>query len=262
MVILKVIDPLLSEISRTIRRVFDDYNYIEVFPPIINSGKLNGLKLLYNNNIYTVDPDITMRLLDMNKKYFINNPRIYYISGSVDEYLNETLKAGLELINSDEFSSNIEIIKTAMKALEELSVSDYNIDISLSYLYKKYIKNKKYSKIMEYIKKMDYNGIEKMDIDNKNEIINLMNTRTDKSNIEFLDKIVKTINDNRINIDFGTVRYFNYYDGLIFEIYNSNGFIAGGGNYKIKNMNACGFSFNVNNIYNAVKGNLTGGVKK
>lgn len=252
MVILKIIDPLISKIAKSIRNSFDSYNYIEIFPPIINNGKLNGLKFIYNNNLYTIEPDITLRLLNMNKNYFIKNNRIYYISNSIDEYLNETLKAGLELINNDEFNSNIEIIKIAMDTLEKLCIYDYKIDISLSYIYKNYIKNKKY-KIMDYIEKMDYNSIKKSNIENKDEIINLMNTRTDKSNIEFLDKIVKKLNDKRIKIDFGTVRYLNYYDGLIFEIYNNNGFIAGGGNYKMKNMNACGFSFNINNIYNSIK---------
>ncbi len=248
MVILKFIDPLLSEISKIIRNSFDTCNYIEIFPQIINSGKLNGLKFVYNNSIYTVAPDITLRLLNTNKKYFANNPRIYYISGSVDPYLGETLKAGLELINDNEFNSNIEIIKIAMKTLKELSINNYKIDISLSYLYKKY------SKTRDYIKKMDYNGTG--NIDSKEAIIDLIDTGISKNNIEFLNKILKTVNDERINIDFGTVRYFNYYDGLIFEIYNNNRFIAGGGNYKIKRMNACGFSFNVDSIYNITKENL------
>ncbi|MEM0139208.1 MAG: ATP phosphoribosyltransferase regulatory subunit [Ferroplasma sp.] len=246
---MKIINRKLSEITKVIRNTFEENDFIEVFPPaFVKSSSINGFKFLYNNELYVLEPDITERFL---AEKFRDNPKIYYITRDCNDSLNESLKAGAEYIIDDEINSNIEILKLIINILDNLGINRFNIDISLSNIFNKFKKLENGSGIISAMSSRNYLEVDNLDISNstRNEIANIMNKRTYKSGIEKLDVIIEKINDERVIIDLGTVRQPAYYNGLIFEIYGTHEFIGGGGNYKIRNRNACGFSLNMEILY-------------
>ncbi len=255
MIILKIIDRKLSEITVSMRSIFERAGFIETFPPVfIKSNDINGFRFLFENSVYVLEPDITESLLD---EKFKDSPKIYYIARQADIYLRETLKFGAEYLLNDKFESSIQILKLIIKTLDNLGISDFNIDISTTDVFQKYKSYDNGKKIMHAISTRNYYELDNLNIDNseKEKILKIMNTRSGKSGIEFLDKIVEAVDDSRIVTDPGTVRQQEYYSGLIFEIYGKNGFIGGGGNYKIRNRNACGFSINLETIYKLYREN-------
>jgi ATP phosphoribosyltransferase regulatory subunit len=236
-----MMDRKLSDIAYSIRESCHATGYTEIFPPsCVRSAKIGGFKFIYRNNVYVLEPDITLRLMKNN----INGiSRIYYIAPQMDESLNESIKAGLEIIGANEEESNLEIIEMALKILDKLGIKDYNIDISLAGIFNSY--KEENPELIDAVRNRNYQQINSTEIENREKLLKIMDTRGRRSGIEKLDRITENIKDSRVIIDPGTVRQPEYYNGLIFEIYGRHGFLGGGGNYKINNMNGCGFSLDL-----------------
>ncbi|EQB74586.1 MAG: hypothetical protein AMDU4_FER2C00003G0031 [Ferroplasma sp. Type II] len=242
-VILRMVDRKLSEIAYSIRESFHDSGYTEIFPPaFLKSDKVDGFRFIYRNKIFVLEPDITLRLMN---RHITENSKIYYISQQSDEYLNESLKAGSEIMGGDEDETNIEILRMAIKILDNLGIKNYNIDISLTGIFDSYVRKKDGQHLIRAVKSRNYPQIQDMEIDDKDKLLQIMDTRTRKSGIDKLDSIIERIDDPRIIIDLGTVRQPEYYNGLIFEIYGKQEFLGGGGNYIMKNLRGCGFSLDL-----------------
>ncbi len=240
-------DRKLSDIAYSIRKTCHDSGYTEIFPQAyVKSEKMDGFKFIYRNAVYILQPDITLRLMNSHIK---ENSRIYYISQQTGEFLDESLKAGLEIIGRNTLEANIEILEMAIKILDNLEIKDYNIDISLTDVFDPYRKRKDGERILNAVKNRNYPQLQNMDIDSKEKLLRIMDTRTDKSGIVELDSILNSIKDPRVIIDLGTVRQPEYYSGLIFEIYGKHEFLGGGGNYVIKNLRGCGFSLDLQAIW-------------
>ncbi len=239
-------DIYLYRVIKGIRNTFDSFGYIEIFPEAVEKYSRSfsdGVPFVYANKFYLINPDITSRLILRN---FSENTRIFYIYEKLSRSLESEIEAGLELINVNEEKSNIEILRVLIKTLENLGIYDFKIDISVSNIFSGKIGKRNYEKIREYIKMNDFNAIKNSGIKKEyiDYVIKMLNSRGTDINVELLNNIKSAVNDDRIIIDPGTVRYFSYYSGLIFEIYSDDYFIGGGGNYKIKNSNGCGFSLN------------------
>jgi ATP phosphoribosyltransferase regulatory subunit HisZ len=225
---------------------------MEVFPSgFAKSDKISGFRFIYRNGIYVLEPDITLRL--MNNR-IPDNSRIFYIAQQSDEYLGESLKAGAEIIGGKENEANMEILRTAIKILDNMGIVKYNIDISLSGIFDTYRKEKDGQQLIRAVKNRNYPQIQNMDLDGKDRLLQILNTRSRKSGIDKLDNIISGINDSRVLIDLGTVRQPDYYNGLIFEIYGMREFLGGGGNYRMHNLNGCGFSLDLQAIYKLYHG--------
>lgn len=244
----------LSDIAYSIRKSCHDSGYIELFPQTyVKSDKIDGFKFIYKNSVYVMQPDITTRLMNSNMK---ENSRIYYISQQINEFLDESLKAGLEIIGGNEEKTNIEILTMVIKILDNLGINDYNIDLSLTDIFDPYRKKKESDRIINAVRTRNYPALQNMEIEGKDKLFQIMDTRARNSGIDQLDSIVEKINDPRVIIDLGTVRQPEYYQGLIFEIYGKYGFLGGGGNYIIKNVRGCGFSvdlYSILKLYNNSK---------
>lgn len=252
-------DQKLSDIAYSIRKSCHDSGYSEIFPPAyVKSGRIDGFRFIFRNDVYVLEPDITLRL--MNSR-FPGNSRVYYISQQADEFLGESLKAGLEIIGSVPGEANIEILKMAIKILDNLGIRDYNIDISITDVFDPYRKKKDGDIILNAVKNRNYPQLQNMEIDGMDKLFQIMDTRTRKSGIPELDSILEEINDPRVIIDLGTVRQPEYYRGLIFEIYGRHEFLGGGGNYVIKKMNGCGFSLDLQAL-SKLYGNSYGDVQR
>ncbi len=242
-------------IIKKLRYSFDSFGYVEIFLNSIekfNEKLSDGIPFVYNNEFYLINPDITSRLTLKNLK---NNTRIFYVYEALNKYNQSTLKAGIELVNNDETASNEEVLRVLINSLESLGIYDFNIDISLSNIFIDRIGKKNYEMVRPYIIDGNIMEIQNLDIDDaiKKEIIDLINGRGKETDIKLLNDLSERVSDPRIIIDTGTIRYMNYYDGLIFEVYSSNYFIGAGGNYRIKNKNACGFSVDIESLAKILK---------
>ncbi len=247
MVTLKTLERKLSEVARKVRESFYSSGFYEVFPAsFLKSEDIDGFKFLYRNEVYVLEPDITVRLMDRQIQH---NSSIFYISQQTDRNLMESLKAGGEIIGGDSMAGSIKILKTVIKVLDDLGLPDFKIDIGLSGIFNMYSDSKHWSEIKKAVKNRDYSVLDKIGTKEKDEIIKTMGTRTRYSGIKILDSIIEELDDPRIIIDLGTVRQPDYYNGPIFEIYGDSGFLGGGGNYRIQNTDACGFALDLAAVY-------------
>ena len=254
MIILKIPDRKLSEVARNVRESFYSSGFYEVFPgSFIKSNDMDGFRFIYRNDVFVLESDITLRLMD---RYFDADSHIFYISQQTDKNLVESLKTGGEIIGGDSMESTIRILKTAMKILDNLGLYGYSIDIGISGIFDKYKSAGHWSQIKRALKDRDFQALNRLDITEKYEIIKIMETRTRNSGIEILDRILKAVEDSRLIIDLGTVRQPDYYNGPVFEIYGDNGFLGGGGSYSIRGINACGFTMDLMAIYRMYAENL------
>ena len=62
--------------------------------------------------------------------------------------------------------------------------------------------------------------------------------------------MVSEVNHERIIVDLGTVELHSYYDSLVFEIYSPRFeyLIGNGGSYRIGDIDAVGFAFNLDSL--------------
>lgn len=254
MVILKILDRKLSEVARKVRESFYNSGFYEIFPDsFIKSADIDGFKFIHRNDVFVLEPDITMRLM---KRHFYVNSSIFYISQQSDSNLVESLKTGGEIIGGDSIKSTAQILTTAMKVLDGLGLNSYSIDMGISGIFDKYKSSRHWTEIKRALKDRDFQALIRIDENERNEIIKIMGTRTRNSGIETLDKILEAVNDPRLIIDLGTVRQPDYYNGPVFEIYGNNGFLGGGGSYRINGINACGFTMDLMAIYRMYAENL------
>ena len=254
MVILKILDRKLSDVARRVRESFYNSGFYEVFPDsFVKSADIDGFRFIHRNEVFILEPDITRRLM---KRHFDVDSSIFYISPQSDSNLVESLKIGGEIIGGDSIKSTIKILKTAMKVLDDLGLYGYSIDIGISGIFDKYKSSRHWPQIKMVLKDRDFQALNRLDIDEKFEILKIMETRTRNSGIETLDRILEAVNDPRLIIDLGTVRQPDYYNGPVFEIYSDNGFLGGGGSYPIHGINACGFTMDLVAIYRMYTENM------
>ncbi|WMT51130.1 MAG: ATP phosphoribosyltransferase regulatory subunit [Ferroplasma sp.] len=251
---MKILDRKLGEIARRVRESFYDSAFYEVFPAsYIRSNNIAGFRFIYRNEVFVLEPDITLRLME---KQFPPGSNIFYVSVQSDRNLAESLKTGGEIIGGDPTDITIKILKTAIKILDGLGLSSYSIDMGISGIFDKYKSSSQWAEIKKALRSRDFQALNKINSDDRSEIIKIMGTRTRSSRIETLDAILAAVNDSRVIIDLGTVRQPDYYNGPVFEIYNGNEFIGGGGNYSIHGINACGFTMDLMSIYRMYNENM------
>jgi len=256
-VTLKILDRKLGEIARRVRESFYSSGFYEVFPAsFIKSNDTEGFRFIHRNEVFVLEPDITLRLME---KQFPPDSSIFYVSQQSDRNLAESLKTGGEIIGGDSLGSTVKILKTIIKILDGLGLGNYSIDMGVSSIFDKYKSSSHWTDIKKALKSRDFQALNKIDSEDRSEIIKIMGTRTRNSGIEILDQILESVNDPRVIIDLGTVRQPDYYNGPVFEIYNSIGFIGGGGSYSIRGINACGFTMDLMAVYRMYTENMEAG---
>ena len=219
--------------------------------------------------------------------YFANSFRR---SGTQKGEKREYNQAGLELIGSNSYMCDVEVLLIIINILNELVAGNFVIglgNVSLTEaLYewldlndqgREYIKNnlikKNYVSIKEYLDKIDYK---------KTEIF--LNLIKPEKNIERIEDILKDIGNSKVLqkfdylktvfeilkgldhnrhfiIDLGILRDFEYYTGLIFEVYSSNinSILGSGGRYDklIKKFGldvpATGFALDIDILHMSMK---------
>lgn len=245
----------LSNIVNKMRNILIQNGYYELFPPSVAQYSENlkkGMKFSDGKNFYLLKPDVTSWLIEMDKVE--EKQKIYYVSEVLDENLNSTWQLGYEILDGERLKAEEEIIRLAIEILTDLEIHSFFIDVSSIKVWQNVL-NKVTNYKQDIIKAIEVHNfglIEGLDIDQeiKNEISELFNFRGKESNIDRLNSLVKAINDNRIYIDLGTIKYMDYYEDIVFEVYApDNGHLLGnGGQYRINNKYACGLAFNLDVI--------------
>ncbi|CEP78023.1 ATP phosphoribosyltransferase regulatory subunit [Defluviitoga tunisiensis] len=245
----------LSNIVNKMRNILIQNGYYELFPPSVAQYSENlkkGMKFSDGKNFYLLKPDVTSWLIEMDKVE--EKQKIFYVSEVLNENLNSTWQLGFEILNGEHLKAEEEIIRLTIELLKNLEISNFFVDVSSIKVWKNVLnKVERYKQeVLKAIEVRNFGLIEALEIDQeiKNEIGELFNFRGKQSNINSLNTLLKSINDERIFIDLGTIKYMDYYEDIVFEVYApDNGHLLGnGGQYRINDKYACGLAFNLDVI--------------
>jgi ATP phosphoribosyltransferase regulatory subunit len=241
----------LAEIGNRLRGVFNLWNYREVVFPAIeeySESIRKGTKFAYNNGFYVICPDATSRIMKMFEN---GEGRFYYISEVLDGDIRGVWEAGVELIGGREPDMYVEILSVLITALESLGIQDFYIDIGSIKVWDEATSG--IEPFREDIRKAlltrNFGIIESLPISTgrKRSLWELFNFRGKRSGVEKLDKIVELLGDDRVFLDFGTVRPLPYYTDVIFEVYSPRlgKPLGGGGEYTVGEKRGIGFALNL-----------------
>jgi ATP phosphoribosyltransferase regulatory subunit len=244
----------LGKAARIARECFYEKGYSEIFLPTIDkhSPQLRGgLKTAFNNEYYVVKPDVTSHLISSMVKD--DELKIFYVS----EVLNSTPKGkwqiGAEWIGGEDGRGYKihEQIKLIITILKRLRISDFQIDIGSLKKWADVIKKYDLDPDIVYdsIKKRSVSEISNLNIPEKakQKLLDNLKSRGKSSGDDFIDWLINRINEDVLNVDFGTIRHFDYYDDVVLEVYTKNHgrVIGGGGEYQYKTENCFGFALDL-----------------
>ncbi len=245
----------IAGLSKRIRETFDGWSYEEFFLPFIEEyadSFRGGLKYSDGKRFYLIKPDATSQIIER-----VKHPREYRYFYFTDYFLNDgscSVQFGAEFIGENPLQQKIEILHVVASVLGSAEVKQFCVDIgSLTYL------NGILSKIPEYrheamkaIEKRDFSPVEKMKIDEgvKEALWHVFCFRGKTSGIPQLDEILESLPEENFFVDTGTVRYLDYYEDIVFEIYtpSSGKALGGGGDYAVKGMTGFGFSMDLRSL--------------
>ncbi len=227
-------------------------------------------------------------------------PKRYYYKGNIFRYLPpkagnlwEIRQIGIELIGSNRLEADAEIIAITSKALKNLGIQNFQIDINNTKLFTA-IKNtlslpeETFKEFMGYIKNREIFNLEKFCHKEgitgtlRDFIINIPKyqgnadlIKTLKEKISNYPDIVKALDElteiyeimsiyglsDKVVFDLGEPKEFSYYTGIVFEIFvhSFSKPLGQGGRYDNLigkyngNYPATGFAFDVSNIWEYMK---------
>ncbi len=242
----------LAEIGNRLRSAFELWGYREVVFPAIEEYSeeiRKGTKFAHCDGFYLINPDVTSRII---KSFKDEKIRLYYISEVLDGDIRGKWEAGMELIGGSDVAMHVETIMVAITALESLGIEEFYIDIGSLRVWEEAISGISTfrEEVFQALHRRNFGIIESLPISpgRKHMLWRLFNFRGKKSGVEKLDEILKAIDDERVFLDFGTVRPLPYYTDVIFEIYSPKlgKPIGGGGEYEISGKKAIGFALDMN----------------
>lgn len=241
----------LSAITRSLRRNFELWNYRETFLPAITryDGDLDrGTKFVHGDEFYLVKPDITSQILTGLKE--VKKHKLFYFSEVLNGGVDGVWQFGAEYIGGAETWMTVEILSSIITALERLEIEDFYIDIGSRKVWEEATEGlEERDKVFEALYHRNFELIDEIPMaeEKKEEIWRLFNYRRETSDYEKLDEILTAVDDDRLYADFGTVRHRDYYDDVTFEVYSPEvgAPLGGGGEYRFRDVDACGFGFNV-----------------
>lgn len=245
----------LSNIVSEIRKTLIQKNFYELFPPAIvnyNEKMKKGFKFADGKNFYLLKPDVTSWLIEMDKVK--DEERIFYVSEVLTDNLSSSWQLGFEILNGEQIKIEEEIINLTIDILSKLGIKNFFIDVSSIKCWEDILESVPDFKenILRAIELRNFEIIENLPLDQniKNTVGDLFNYRGKETNLPKLNKIIKEINDSRIFVDLGTIKYMDYYEDIVFEIYSpDNGYLLGnGGQYQVNGKYSCGMALNLDVI--------------
>ena len=244
-----------ESVVKRLRKIVDLFGYNELFVPSVEeyrSSLRKGLKISYNSNFYLVRPDITSQIaVNLKRK---EKMKLFYTSEVLDGGVKGNWQFGVEFIGGEEILMYVELIKVIILSLEELGIEDFYIDIGSLKVWREIalISGVEEERIFKALKRRNFEIIDGLSIEKKlkDKMWELFNFRGKESDYEKLNLIIESVDDERVFIDFGTIRPLPYYEDVIFEIYSPKiGHpIGGGGDYRINQFKSVGFAFDLRSL--------------
>lgn len=281
-----------------VRKVLQDRNFDFILPPVCEHHSIyensrysdDIVKFMFNNDLIILRPDFTPSIAKMVNSLSIKKARIGYVGEVFRKRENEIVEltqCGTEFIGDE--ADEVSALKILCECIEACEIKDYSIEIGHSGIYR-YIKNKLNlnelqsqqlnkiicSKSLEDITAYcDKNNVDASmkkllvvicnfynDEEQLNEAVKYINDQECIAQIKAISDIYSSLNNNRISIDLGMVKDFDYYTGIIFEAFvdGASSSVASGGRYdslikaQDENIAALGFGIDVDNLMKA--GNL------
>ena len=255
----------------------------------------------YEGEILTLRADFTaqiaryvasLREKDFPMRFYYNDDVFRYIPPKAENFW-QIRQIGIELIGSDRLEADAEVIAVAVNSLKALGINDFQIDlniVSIFYAVKDLLNlnNEDFETFMGFIKRKEFFNLRmflkqfNIDPQIKEFIENIPKYQGDIQLIESLieklenyPQLKNTLNqlkniyeilksyglEGNLSFDLGEPKEFDYYTGIIFEIF-LKGFkkpIGVGGRYDSLigryngNIPATGFAFDLFSIYKYMK---------
>jgi ATP phosphoribosyltransferase regulatory subunit len=264
-------------IENTIRKELELWGYLEIRIPIVSENLWGNENLLFfekNGKLLSLRPEMTSEILRNIKKE--NFPiRLFYMGPifRLNGYsIEEKFQIGWELIYLPSLWRDLEILLTIRNIFAKIGIENYIIEINNTNIWnflRKYIKEEELKNlkslllIKDYVSLMEY--VEKLPI-SVNVLDDIRKLLFFEDNYSFYDddlneevKSIKSFKRELVNLGYSPesilinpvfIRPFEYYDGLIFEVYleDMKQALGGGGSYVATNKNGekifgTGFAF-------------------
>lgn len=213
------------------------------------------LMVLRPDNTLPIARVVATRLKEMKlpiRLYYTQ--KVFRQSPSLTGLNDEAAQSGIELVGAQGIRADLEIITTAVEALDECGVKDYRIEIGHAGFFKAVssslntddetrekiialIESKNYAALIDIIDKLEdtettriikmlprlFGGVEVID-----KASQLCCSEDAQRSLDYLRSVFSRLEDlglgNKINIDLGLVHRSNYYTGVVFR-----GYIEGSG---------------------------------
>lgn len=250
----------LAEIGNRLRGTFELWNYREIVFPAIeeySESIRKGTKFAHNNEFYVICPDATSRII---KDFNNGEARLYYISEVLDGEIRGVWEAGVELIGGREPDMYIEVLSVLITALESLGIDDFYIDVGSVKVWEEATRGIEPfgEEVRRALLTRNFGIIESLPISagRKRALWELFNFRGKRSGVEKIDAIAELLGDERVFLDFGTVRPLPYYTDVIFEVYSPRlgKPLGGGGEYMVGDKKAIGFALDLGALLKLYRG--------
>ena len=243
----------IAEIAERLRSIFTRWGYREIVLPVVENYTPHirkGTKFVHGNRFYLICPDATSRIIANSGD--VEKMRVFYIGEVLNGGVRGEWQAGIEFIGGREGWMQAEVLLVAITALEALNIRDFYIDIGSLEVWRRATESIESFRedVFAALFRRNFELVERLPLGEKKkrELWALFNFRKRSSGIDRIDRILEIVGDNRIFVDFGTVRPLPYYTDLIFEIYSPRAGrpLGGGGEYRVTGKEAMGFTLNLN----------------
>jgi len=270
-------------IERIMRETAESYGYREINTPTFEHLNLFTIKSGEEivQEIYAfkdkggrdlaLRPELTAPVMRMfvNECSVMPRPLRFYYFSNCFRYENpqkgryrEFWQFGVELIGSDSYLADLEVIVLACNIMKNLNLN-FTLNIGHVGLLRKLLQDvdeARYYKIMRMIDKNDIEGLEKylsserlegyfdpikdlIGLKGGTEVINSAKEIIPDFDFSYLENLCKGLEKLEIeyNLDFSIVRGLDYYTGVVFEAFAKKGLgaqnqICGGGSYRLTHL--------------------------
>lgn len=239
----------VAQVFREARMVCERWGYSEIVMPSLDKESpmlKEGLRTLVDGEVYRVHPDSTSHLLNHLKGH--TSVKLFYCAEVLDFHAKSRWQIGAESIREAPFKASVEMMNVVISLLEKLGIHDFLIDIGSMAEWERHMTDipEHRDTVWKAIRQRNFGLIEELPIphNKKQELWALLNTRTQTPDQPEIHRLLQSLDDHRLYMDMGTIRFLPYYNELVFEVYvpTLGVPIGGGGRYRVNGDTGFGFA--------------------
>lgn len=275
------------DIEQKLRKLYLQRGYVDIITPTIEfydvfddenvwNEQENMYKLFDSKGrILVLRPDITTPIArisgtKLRESYyplrFCYSQNVFRTNYNLNGKKNEFTQSGIEIIGVDSFKADVEVIVTAIRALIEIGIKDFKVELGQIQFFKGimedtvmdeesierirgYIENKNFASLKDFLEsKKEFldedkvyalNNLPKLFgdisvIEKAKELTKNAKALEALKNIEAIYNILQNMGLSQyFSVDLGMVHHIDYYTGIIFRAYieGAGNFVLYGGRY-------------------------------